>query len=238
MHRTALLAAVLLLAPAARADDLERARSLATEAQTAYDLGHYETALKSFEELYKIKPVAGVLFNVAQCHRKLGQLKEAANLYRSFLVHADPESREAAKAQELLAQVEETIRQQEAVAKAAPQGTAPLPTAPRPEPATWPQRPAPAPAPAAALPAPPPPAPPPPPSHKTAYVLGGTAVAALATGIAFGLSAKNAASTLTSGIHDNATVTDLTHTHEKNAHIADLFFAGAGVLTLATVIAW
>ena len=236
MPWTALVAALLLAASARAEEPLERARSLATEAQTEYDLGHYEAALKSFEELYKIKPVAGVLFNVAQCHRKLGQLKEAANLYRSFLVHADPESREAAKAQELLAQVEETIRQQEAVAKAAPQGTAPLPAAPKPEPAAWPP---PKPVPAAAAPIVIyQPAPAPPPSHKAAWVLGGTAVAALAAGAVFGLSAKNAASSMTSGIHDNASVNDLEHTHDKNAHIADLFFAGAGVLALATVIAW
>ena len=234
MHFAALFFSVLLAAAQTQDSSLDRARALGKEAQTSYDLGHYQQALKQYEELYQLKPVAAVLFNVAQCHRKLGQLHEAANLYRSFLVHAEPESREATKAQELLAQVEEALNQQEAVAKAAPQGTAPLSAAKaeaRPAATGWPPPPS-----VVYLPQQLPP--PPPPSHKTAYVLGGTAVAALAAGLILGLSAKNAASSLTSSMHTNAEANALADTHERDAHLADLFFIGAGALALGTVIAW
>ena len=233
MHFAALFASVLLAAAGAEAPSTDAARSLANQAQTDYDLGHYDAALKGYEALYKVRPVAGVLFNVAQCHRKLGQLKEAADLYRSFLVHADPESREAARAQELLTQVEDALKQQEALARAAPQGTAPLSSKNEPRAA-----------PAAAVPTPQivyvqqPQAPPAPPSHKTAYVLGVTTVAALAAGAFFGVSSKNAASSLASALHSTADADALANKHELDAHLADLFFIGAGALALGTVIAW
>lgn len=231
--RCTICAAAVLICMAAQAEEpaLDRARALAAEAQTAYDLGHYDAALKRYEELYQIKAVAGVLFNVAQCHRKLGQLKEAADLYRSFLVHADPQSGEAAKAQELLVQVESALKEQEAAARAAPQGTAPL----------SPKETQPAPAAAVQWMAPPVvylPQPAPPPSHKAAYVLGGTAVAALVAGVVFGLSSKSAANSLSSGIHSHADANDLADKHEKDAYLADILFGGAGALGLATVIAW
>src|SRR5438874_1850687 len=106
--RIAVLCIATVLAAGARAeeDPAERIRTLSRQVQVEYDLGHYEAALQHSEELYKLKPVPGVLFNVAQCHRQLGHLKEAARLYRSFLNHADPASTEAVKAQDLLAQVE------------------------------------------------------------------------------------------------------------------------------------
>src|SRR5437762_8546402 len=179
--------AILLvaLAFAARAQETPRAdriRTLSDQLQIEYDLAHFEKALGIAEELYRLKPTAGVLFNVAQCHRKLGQFKEAATLYRSFIARADPASPEAVKAQELLGQVEALIKQQEAVARAPPQGTSPL----KPE---WQPRP---------QPVAPPPVPPPAPSHKTFYVLAGISAAALAGGVVMGLGSKSAASELTS----------------------------------------
>lgn len=228
MHFAALLAAVLLAAAGAEDPSLDVARSLATQAQSEYDLGHFAAALKSYEQLYQLKPVTSVLFNVAQCHRKLGQLKEAADLYRSFLIHADPESREAAKAQELLGQVEDALRQQEAVARAAPQGTAPLATAAaRPAPEwQWPRQ---------QQEKPPPP--PPPPSHKAAYVLGGVAVAALGAGAMLGLQSKSAASQLASP-HPQDQAQTLLDDHKSKAKVADLLFALSGALLLGAVIAW
>jgi tetratricopeptide (TPR) repeat protein len=233
MRELGVLAAIVIAASAARAEEpsSDRVRFLAKETVTQYDLGHYQAALKAAEELYQLKPTPGVLFNVAQCHRQLGHLKEAAHSYRLFLSYAEPESNEAVKARDLLAQVEAALKQQEAAVRAQPQGTAPLKATP-PE---WQTRPAPqaalptvvyVPQPAAA------------PSHKAAYVLGVTTIAAVATGIAFGMASKNAANSLTSTIHSHADASDLAKTHDRDAHIADLCFAGAVALGLATVIAW
>src|SRR4051812_45335594 len=110
---------VFALALAVRGEETSaRIRTLSDQLKIEYDLAHYDKALNIAEELYRLKPTAGVLFNVAQCHRKLGQFKEAAALYRSFLARADPGSPEAVKAQELLTQVDELIKQQDAAAKA------------------------------------------------------------------------------------------------------------------------
>ena len=221
----------LLFAGAAFADapNADRIRALNKEMQTQYDLGHYAEALKAAEELYQLKPTSGVLFNVAQCHRQLGEFKEAAHAYRLFLTKVEPGSTEAVKAQELLGQVEEAQKQKEAALKAQPLETAPIKATP---PAEW-QKPA-APTPAVVYV----PAPPPPPSHKAAFVLGGTAVTALAASVVLGVMSKSAASSLTASIHDQNSVQDLAKKHDVTAHLADIGFALSGVLALATVIAW
>src|SRR4051812_16057712 len=213
---------VFALALAVRGEDTStRIRTLSDQLQIEYDLAHYEKALTIAEELYRLKPTAGVLFNVAQCHRKLGQFKEAAALYRSYLSRADPASPEAVKAQELLTQVEALIKQQEATAKAQPHSLSPLPAE-------------------ALKPTPPPPAqaPPPPPSHKTFYVLAGVSAAALAAGVVFGLGSKNASNELTSQKHGQAEAESLANDVEKKALVADGFFILAGAFGLGAVIAW
>jgi len=222
MRPFALFLVTLLAAAASRADERPAYRVRA-EAQAQFDLGHYEEALKRYEELYQLGPTPDVLLSVAECHRELGQFKEAARSYRLYLSRADPQSPEAGKARDLLAQMDAAVKQQEAAA----QGTAASGGSAK----AWSRS-----APAAAVPtvvyAPQDT------SHKAAYVLGGTAVAALVVGIAFGISSKNAASSLTNGIHSNADENDLAHAHKRNAILADLCFAGSGVLALATVIAW
>jgi len=217
MRPFAFLLATLLAASGARADESseDRLRKLATEAQTQEDLGHYDEALERYEEIYKLQPTPGTLLKVAQCHRELGQYNQAARAYRRYLTLVDPDGADAAKARDLLAQLESSP----------PAAALPVPAAKA--------------APAAAVPTVvyvPQPAGPP--SHKAAFVLGGTAIAALAVGIGFGISSKNASKSLTSGIHSNADANAFAHTLETNAYVADLFFAGSGVLTLATVIAW
>src|SRR4051812_6877782 len=88
---------------------VEIARALYEKGQRQYDLGHFADALHLFESAYETKAAPALLFNIAQCHRQLGDLRNAAALYRSFL-RADPDSRSAGTAQELLAQVDETLR--------------------------------------------------------------------------------------------------------------------------------
>jgi len=38
-----------------------------------YDLSEWEQALSEFKEAYRLKPDATFLYNIAQCHRKLGR---------------------------------------------------------------------------------------------------------------------------------------------------------------------
>ena len=84
MHRFAPLAIAALVGSGVAAqtdrpgDDVESARALARKGASLYDLGKYPEALAAFETAYEKKPVAALLFNIAQCHRQMGHLDQAA----------------------------------------------------------------------------------------------------------------------------------------------------------------
>jgi tetratricopeptide (TPR) repeat protein len=99
----ALCAAAL---PARAEAPLDVARLRAREGQTAYDRGAYREALARFQLAYDARVAPELLFNLAQCHRRLGQLNEAAQLYREFL-RRRPGGRDAQRAAWLLVQVEQ-----------------------------------------------------------------------------------------------------------------------------------
>src|SRR5438874_2068998 len=54
-------------------------------AQRAYDLGQFDEALRDFSEAYRLKPLPGILFNLAQCHRQMRSYERAAFFYRRYL---------------------------------------------------------------------------------------------------------------------------------------------------------
>jgi tetratricopeptide (TPR) repeat protein len=170
-------AAVWSAGRAARADSaVELARSLYERGQRQYELGHYADARQLFESAYEAKAAPALLFNIAQCHRKLGDLGTAASLYRSFL-RADPENRHAALARDLLQQVDETLRQQTA-ARPVPSEvlTAAKPLPQTASPSRWP-----------------------------AIAAGGTASALLAVAVIESFGARSATSQLAQ-LHQQATV--------------------------------
>ncbi len=65
---------------------VERAKELFAKGNQHYELGELTQALELYKRAYQIKPLVAFLFNIAQCHRKLGQHKEAITLYQSYLV--------------------------------------------------------------------------------------------------------------------------------------------------------
>jgi hypothetical protein len=76
---------VVLGASSARADDTRaRARSLFESGTAHYNLAEYRPALEDFKEAYRITHDPTLLFNIAQCHRQLGEPAAAANFYRSY----------------------------------------------------------------------------------------------------------------------------------------------------------
>jgi tetratricopeptide (TPR) repeat protein len=94
------LAVALVFAVAARpaaAEDnaTKTARRHFTKGNKLFALGRFEEALGHFESAYEAKPIAGFLFNIAQCHRNLGHLDEAIFSYRKYLTEQpDAENRE------------------------------------------------------------------------------------------------------------------------------------------------
>lgn len=92
--RAITFAAVLAAASVgpARADNALRperipnkARQLAEKGRSAHDAGDYPTAVAAFKEAYVLAPSPGLLFNIAQAYRLVGNCDEAAWMYRRFL---------------------------------------------------------------------------------------------------------------------------------------------------------
>jgi tetratricopeptide (TPR) repeat protein len=63
----------------------DRAKELFTEGNEHYNLGEFAKALPLYKQAYRVKPLPAFLFNIAQCHRKLGQHVEAIAMYQSYL---------------------------------------------------------------------------------------------------------------------------------------------------------
>jgi tetratricopeptide (TPR) repeat protein len=91
----------------------EQARARFAEGNLAYDVGDFGKALKSFSEAYRLKPLPGFLFNMAQCHRQLGQFSRAAFFYRRYLSLL-PDTASAPVVRELVQEMEARAREQEA----------------------------------------------------------------------------------------------------------------------------
>jgi tetratricopeptide (TPR) repeat protein len=72
-------------APSAEAERIRAARAHYERAVSHYNLDEFEPALAEFREAYREKPDASFLFNIAQCHRKLGQREAALDFYRKDL---------------------------------------------------------------------------------------------------------------------------------------------------------
>jgi hypothetical protein len=73
--------------PAAMADP--EAQRLADEGRATFEAGRYAEAIRAFEASYRIMPAAGLLYNLAQAHRFMGDCPGALSVYRRFLA-ADP----------------------------------------------------------------------------------------------------------------------------------------------------
>jgi tetratricopeptide (TPR) repeat protein len=108
--RVLLLAGVLCAAaaPAARgapADARVRSARAHYESGVAhYNLDEFAAALAEFTEAYRTKPDPSFLFNIAQCHRKLGNADAAVDFYRKYLRNM-PDAPNRADVERLIAEL-------------------------------------------------------------------------------------------------------------------------------------
>ncbi|HEY5937320.1 MAG TPA: hypothetical protein VIU61_21880, partial [Kofleriaceae bacterium] len=65
---------------------VQRAKDLFGQGSKHYAIGEFAPALELYKRAYRIKALPAFLFNMAQCHRKLGQHKDAIAMYQSYLV--------------------------------------------------------------------------------------------------------------------------------------------------------
>jgi tetratricopeptide (TPR) repeat protein len=124
-----LAAFAVLILPArllgATPEETARSREHNAAARIHYDLKEYEPALQEFKDAYRsvLDPV--FLFNIAQCHWKLGHEREAVDFYRNYLRRAPNAPNRP--------EVERRVQELEASLKARP-APAPQPAMPEPPP--------------------------------------------------------------------------------------------------------
>src|SRR4051812_39428724 len=71
---------------AARADEeFERARAHASAGIADYAEARYEDAAHEMEAAYRIKPLADLQYNLAECYERLNRPAEAADAYQRYL---------------------------------------------------------------------------------------------------------------------------------------------------------
>ncbi len=142
------LAAWLAVAasPAAAATALEtaEARSRVKAAQQAYDLAKFDDALREYSEAYRLDARPAFLFNIAQCHRQLGNYERATFFYRRYLDLSPKRPPNAAMVEGLIQEVEaraaEELRQRKLRADEAAAKASDTPAAPKLDPAPPPAR--------------------------------------------------------------------------------------------------
>jgi tetratricopeptide (TPR) repeat protein len=134
---TLVVVGLILSAGAARADNKAAARESFKEGTRRYDLNEFQSALEAFKRAYLQYEEPAFLFNIAQCHRQLGDKVEAVKFYKTYLRKV-PSAPNRAETERLIATLETAIEQQEK--SKPPTGTIDVPPpAPAPRPAPAPQ---------------------------------------------------------------------------------------------------
>jgi tetratricopeptide (TPR) repeat protein len=203
--RGAAAAAVLLVvgfgatvASAAPSTAEREARRRFDEGETKYRAGHYAEALASYQAGYAADPLPGFLVNIAQCQRRLGDLKTARATYREFVVVA-PDSRLVPEVEELIKQLDDLIADLAAggSGESARQvgGVDPHATDPAAPPLSLAASPASAETPLVGAPPADPAAPLPRRSHARWWILGGVALAAVAGGVVTAVALSSSSTT-------------------------------------------
>jgi hypothetical protein len=110
-----LVVAAAVVQPAhADGDAKAAARAHFKRAEAAFNLGKFDDALAAYQAAYETKPLPGFLFNIAQCHRNLGNHERALFFYRRYLA-LDPQTANRAVVEQL---IDETEKRREAAAAA------------------------------------------------------------------------------------------------------------------------
>jgi len=128
--------ALCLAATTAKADEQAEAQKHFDAAEKAYNVGDFAGALKEYQASYQLFPSPLLLFDMAQCHRFLGENEKAKFEYQRYLDNAPPDDQSRPAAQQLIKQLETTIEQERQSKKSPPTGTAKPGAAPTTEPSS------------------------------------------------------------------------------------------------------
>jgi tetratricopeptide (TPR) repeat protein len=107
--RSPAMAAASASAPAkATRNPTAEAKAHANRGTNLYNLGRFSEALAEYEAAYLAIQDPPFLFNIAQCHRKMGKNKEALDSYRTYLRVA-PEAPNRTEVQKRISELEHQV---------------------------------------------------------------------------------------------------------------------------------
>jgi hypothetical protein len=89
------------------------------DGERAYDLGHWDEAIRGFETSYRLTGDPILLYDLAQAHRQAGHARLAVTTYRAYL-RQRPDASNRSKVEERIAELEAQLRSAAAPAPAAP----------------------------------------------------------------------------------------------------------------------
>ncbi len=89
-----------------RAAAVQRAKESFQQGQKLFTVSRYREALEQFKNAFLAVEDPVFLFNIAQCHRLLGEKEEAARFYRRYLEAAPNNASERARAEKWIAELE------------------------------------------------------------------------------------------------------------------------------------
>jgi len=81
-------ARAIAASPVPSAEQLKEAKTRYERGRALYTLGQYAEAIREFSAGYVVVPKPQFLLNLGQCHRKLGELVKAREMYQKFLDEA------------------------------------------------------------------------------------------------------------------------------------------------------
>ena len=126
------LATLLMAVGAARAAEprAEKAREHFQHGDAYFKLEKYANALQEFEQAYLAKQDASFLYNIAQCHRLMGNRVEAVRFYKRYVSDA-PAAANRGIAEKHIRDLEAALNAEELTgARPAPAPASPPPVAP------------------------------------------------------------------------------------------------------------
>ena len=104
-------------------DDAVAAKAHYATGVRHFDLSEFDEALADFKVAYRNKPDPVFLYNIGQCHRKLGHTEEAINFYQAYLRRA-PDAKNREEVERRIAELQ-SLRGAESAAIAKPNGGEP-----------------------------------------------------------------------------------------------------------------
>jgi len=82
MRAALFLVFVSFLPAVSHADNRQLAKEAVRDGSRLYDLADYKSALEAFRKAYFNYEEPSFLFNIAQCHRQIGNTADALKFYR------------------------------------------------------------------------------------------------------------------------------------------------------------